>query len=310
MLPKPIKDLAVKIGFKSDNAQIWGYYKGYPLTLACYGQEKNLTIFSAISLSDPFFYSTLDTFFVEMEKAKKITSHKSSHGSFTLTKTYPLTGYKLDELQSLLDEITEKYQQLGASPACFNCNQIGEMGYARYNGVALPLCNSCFEQMKGKINQNLEQHNAEKNNYLSGTIGAVLGALVGTILWVVIGLLGYLAAIAGLAIAFASAKGYTLFKGKITRITPWIIGLSTLFALIIGQFVTLDLIFYQEFKDSISLGDALSLTFQLPFLDPEIMSAFIKDTLLGLVFAALGAFGTIKRLAVMGAKPAGSIERI
>lgn len=310
MLPKTIKDLADIIGFMSDPVQIWGNYKGYPLTLGCYGQDKNLTIFSAISLSDPFSYSTLDAFFVEMEKEKKIASHKSTHGSITLTKTSYLGNFKIEEVQSLLDEITDKYQQLGASPACFNCNQIGEMGIARYNGIALPLCDTCFERIQSKINQNLEQHSTMKNNYLSGTIGAVLGALVGSVLWVIIGLVGYVASIAGLAIAFASAKGYTLFKGKVTRLTPWIIGLSTLFGLIIAQFVTLDLVFYREFKDSISLGDALSLTFHLPFLDPEITTEFIKDTLLGLVFAALGAFGTIKNLAALGAKPAGSIERI
>jgi uncharacterized membrane protein YhaH (DUF805 family) len=248
-----------------------------------------------------------------LEKNKKLTGHKSTRGSFTLTKDFFLGSFSADDLQALLDRIVDKYQELGAVPACFNCNQSVDNSFARYNGVVIPVCDQCFASIQGKINKELEDHDSRENNYLSGTFGAVLGSLLGSAVWVIVGLLGYVAAVAGLAISYAASKGYTLFKGKITRLTPWIIGLCSILAMVIAQFVTWDLVFYKEMTASgnaVTLGDALSITFQLPFLDPEITSQFVKDTLIGLIFVALGAYGTVKRLAGMASRPAGSIERV
>lgn len=309
MLPGVLKEFADMNGLQSDPIQIWGHYRGYLFTLGFYKQNNALTVFSAICFSDPGVYSTLDAFFTEMEKEKRINSYKLTHGSITLTKNALLSAVKTHDLQLLLDQITEKYQELGASPSCYNCNKAGEMGFSRYNGVVLPLCDECFEGVRNRISQNQQAHESTANNYLAGTIGAVVGGLLGSVLWVIIGMLGYVASIAGFAISFASAKGYTLLKGKITRAALWIIGLSSLFALIIAQFVTYGLAFYRT-AGTFTLPEALGITLRLLFISSELGGEFLKNTLIGLVFAGLGAIGTFKNLVDVAAKPAGSIERV
>lgn len=53
-----------------------------------------------------------------------------------------------------------------------------------------------------------------KETYLKGTIGAFLGALVGTIPWILLGGFGWIAGWLGFVITLAAAKGYDLFWGK------------------------------------------------------------------------------------------------
>lgn len=312
MLLKVLKDFADSNGFMSDSIQIWGRYQGYQFTIGSYGEKNtSVTLFSSIAFADPGNHSILDSFFTELKNNKIINDYRSSRGTITLTISYLPGSFSEVNLQSLLDQIVAKYQELSAETACFNCHQAGERSFARYNGVTIPVCDQCYAGLENKINRNMNEHNSMEKNYGKATIGAFLGALLGSAVWVIVGLLGYFAAIAGFAISYCAEKGYILFKGKINRVTPWIIGISSVVAMVIAQFVTYDLIFYREMKAAgLTLSDALSITFQLPFVDPEITSAFVKDTLLGLVFVGLGAFSTIRKLTSMASRPAGTIERV
>jgi hypothetical protein len=97
-----------------------------------------------------------------------------------------------------------------------------------------------------------------------------------------------------------------------TKLAPWIIGLASLIALILAQFVTLDITFYNEFKKAgydVSITDTILSTFELPFIDPEVTTDFFKNMGLGLLFAALGAFSTFRRLSSTAKAPAGSLTR-
>ena len=48
----------------------------------------------------------------------------------------------------------------------------------------------------------------KKENLPLGLIGAVIGILLGSVLWVLIGQIGFIAGIAGYAIVFCGMKGY------------------------------------------------------------------------------------------------------
>jgi hypothetical protein len=163
------------------------------------------------------------------------------------------------------------------------------------------------------VDKNFKEYEEKSSNYAAGFFGALLGALVGSIVWVVVGLLGYVAAIAGLAISAASTKGYRVFGGKVTKATLIIVGICSLFALLIAQSATYSILLLQEAgKQGIqaTFTDCVNTVFWLVFNDSEFMGSFLKDLLLGLLFMGLGAYSTFKNLLFTVKAPAGEVRRI
>ncbi|MEN6313725.1 MAG: hypothetical protein ABFD25_05690 [Clostridiaceae bacterium] len=298
--------------FKFDKKQAWGECNGYQFTIGLYTGDNILTILTSVACDQPEDGQKLDAFLEGMKAAKEIRSYENKDGSLKITKTKVVGQVSAEEIEEVLSHLAEEFRSIGAKPSCYNCSNEGIKDFARYNGIILPMCEACYTSVSSGINQAMQEHESTKNNYGAGMLGAILGALLGSVLWVVIGLLGYIASIAGFAISAAAAKGYTLLKGKITRMTPWIIGISSILALVLAQFVTLDLSFYKELRNQgydLTIKEALSITFELPFTDPEITAGFLKDFGLGLIFAVLGAYSTFKKLAGISKRPAGSIEK-
>lgn len=54
----------------------------------------------------------------------------------------------------------------------------------------------------------------KQGNLLTGILGAFLGALIGTALWVLVGVWGYIASIVAWLTAFLAGKGYDLRSAR------------------------------------------------------------------------------------------------
>lgn len=120
------------------------------------------------------------------------------------------------------------------------------------------------------------------NNYLKGTLGAFVSALLGGMVWIIVGLFGYVAAMVAFLISFLGSYGYDLMKGKKNKIKLLIVSiiviiLSTLILYIIvcGSF--------NEFVNFLATSDGLK-----EFL--------INLLLLALVFGALGITWSILQM--------------
>jgi hypothetical protein len=145
-------------------------------------------------------------------------------------------------------------------------------------------------------------------SYGSGAIGAILGGIVGVIPWVIVGALGYVAAICGFIMAFLSLKGYQLFKGKTGKgmvfILIAVILVFTYAAIIVNQTIS-DYNAYPDDKSQIAVVDLFVSELAIPFSDADV---YIGDYYftpnpgvawaqigLGWFFAALGSFALIKK---------------
>ena len=63
----------------------------------------------------------------------------------------------------------------------------------------------------------MEEERTRKENIVAGVVGAFLGSLIGVVCTVVIGQLGYVAAISGLIMAVCALKGYELLGGTLSK---------------------------------------------------------------------------------------------
>ena len=147
---------------------------------------------------------------------------------------------------------------------------------------------------------------AVKANPILGIAGAVIGALLGSIVIIIIGLLGFISWIGGLVLAFTTVTGFKLC-GKRFNIAGLIICLFIVCLAVLGstmacgtiQFVT-DAEFMAEignpmgytgffdiFFDYFNFLDSLDLLLEYVGETPDIMSSFISDLVLTAAFSVI-----------------------
>lgn len=133
-----------------------------------------------------------------------------------------------------------------------------------------------------------------KGNYFTGIIGAVLGSLLGVVVFVAIDRLGYVSAISGVAIAFFAGKGYKMLGGPISRAMPVIIGLTVILSALFGVLASIVIWWVTEYDAP--LGEAIELMFFFLTSDFEFVGEVLLECILPLLFSILGAWATIRQL--------------
>lgn len=76
-------------------------------------------------------------------------------------------------------------------------------------------------QMENLVTEDWEK----KENLPLGLIGAVIGILLGSVLWVLIGQIGFIAGIAGYAIVFCGMKGSSCWERNFQK--PGLLSVSS-----------------------------------------------------------------------------------
>ena len=146
-------------------------------------------------------------------------------------------------------------------------------------------------QMENLVTEDWEK----KENLPLGLIGAVIGILLGSVLWVLIGQIGFIAGIAGYAIVFCGMKGYQLLGKKLSK-TGIIICIVLSFLAIIGaEVVSLGITAYRELSEyySLTLGESFSLLPEL-LKEPELVGAVAKDLAIGYILSIWASYSTVK----------------
>lgn len=170
--------------------------------------------------------------------------------------------------------------------------------------------------------ENYDQiYEPEKGSVLTGTVGAIIGALLGMIVWVVVLMMGYVASIVGILIAWLSGKGYDLLHGRQGTIKTVIVILCVVLA-VVGGTVASDVIDsfqqYNEALDDFNVLEARMFQNQFPtpmdfavyyLQDAENQSVIVKNCAMGLLFGLLGAVGFMfdSRRKAQGASASASV---
>ena len=139
-----------------------------------------------------------------------------------------------------------------------------------------------------------------KENVLAGTVGAFLFALAGGLLWYVLWQMGFLASLSGLVGVICAVKGYTIFaKTKNEGVKCYVISaIMAVLVLAIAWYLCIGSDIYNAYQDWYEVGEVdFTLTFfesvqavPLFLTEPSILIPYVKDLLLGILFAGLGIF--------------------
>ena len=142
--------------------------------------------------------------------------------------------------------------------------------------------------------ENAVQVIEKKENMIAGLAGALLGALIGAGVMVLLSYLGVIAAISGLILAVCTLKGYELLGGKLSAggivicialmlVTPYLADRAA-WALVIQEAYA---------GEGVSFGLAFAVVHELIREGAIDATLYWKDLLTIYAFTALGGIGTI-----------------
>jgi len=134
-----------------------------------------------------------------------------------------------------------------------------------------------------------------KANVFLGMIGAIIGSLIGVIVWIAIDRVGFIAGISGVVMLIASFKGYALLGRRLDRFgTVFCIVLS--FVMIFAAVhLTVILVFVEEVGVGLlQPGSLLNLLF-LIWYEPELRNHVLINMAIGYGLYLWAGLSRIKR---------------
>lgn len=196
-----------------------------------------------------------------------------------------------------INSVTEKLKQYGYVDVCEYCGA-ARQDIAPYNigGKIYQTCPDCLQAATATVNTQIEQRKANENVGL-GIVGALLGSLVGVLVIVLIGQLGYVAVAGGLVMGFATLKGYELLAKNMSNKGIIISSIIMILMVYVAERIEWAIEVFKVYSDEhISFIEAFLYT-------PEVIrysdatGQFIGSLVLLYVFTAVGVFGVIRATA-------------
>lgn len=133
------------------------------------------------------------------------------------------------------------------------------------NGFRITLDHDCVEAVSEKIQATNQDYAKQPNRYLKGFWGALLGALIGGLLAIVLCFFGYISAFATLVSMGLGTKFYLRFGGKANIWMTVIIALTTLAVMLLSIYIGFVLVtFVAAFSQGLFLNpfDAFHIVMQ------------------------------------------------
>ena len=136
-----------------------------------------------------------------------------------------------------------------------------------------------------------------KENVFLGIVGAVIGSLIGSALWIVLGQVGFIAGIAGYAIVFCSIRGYKLLGGNVSKKGIVICVIFSVIMIFAAEYVSTGIVIYQAFKDDyyITVMDAVKLVPEY-LQESVIRNDLLKNLAVGYGLAIWASYSPVKNM--------------
>lgn len=244
--------------------------------------EINIQVPVNFSSSKTPLYEYLD----KLSSAKTIVSHEFTDENFFIKFNYDAPA---TEITSSISELVKIINNLEHKETCAGCKKGPFTEFYSFNEEVMNLCTNC----KIKYEKEIEESRKTKSNYITGLLGALIGGLLGSIIWIAIGYFGFFASIAGVAIAFAAFYGYTLFNPKQTIPGVIIVVCSIVFSVLFAEYMGIFLQFLKEIPGYTFKQYFLEFPYYLT--DAEFIWSILPNLGLGFLFSGLGASKTISK---------------
>lgn len=135
----------------------------------------------------------------------------------------------------------------------------------------------------------------KRENTMTGTVGALIGAAIGSGCIILLSQMGFVAALSGLVMAVCTLKGYELLGGKLSKKGVIISLVIMLLMPYLADRIDWAIVVMDAYaSDGVTFSEAFASIHYLIEEDIIEAAAYWKNLLMIYAFTALGAFGTLR----------------
>lgn len=227
--------------------------------------------------------------------------------SFFVVKVNKDEAANTQNLADALAYLANKFANRGYVNTCEHCRRPVETApCAVGNGIRF-LCSDCYETVSSDLTERAHVEAETPANMAAGIVGALGGALLGAIVVVIFGRLGYVTALSGLIAAVCALKGYELLAKKMSVKGAIIACVAMLAMIYLGHRAdwALEVASYFE-VDFFTAFRAIPMLIREGAIE---MGNYLRGLLMVYFFAIVGALPTIIN-SLKGQKNKYSVERL
>lgn len=272
-------------GFKQFDSEYIGKVNNYFFSIKDNQASEDL-LYVTISIAPSESKNILFKYLDDLQKDNKIDDYELTKNEIKIALVED-SIYTIDIFLSNLSKVLEEIEAKNICNFCENTENIDLYVSSKVHSF---LCQSCGE----KLLTDLQEEKNIKPKYLLGFFASLVGALIGSVVWVVLGMLGFIASLAGYAIAYGAFYAYKKVNSKYTKLAIILNVVAIIIAFLFAQYSGIVFEVLREYKaDGITFSDAILYTNYL-FTNKEFIVALLPDFGFGILFAFLGSFRTIK----------------
>ena len=301
MIGSGLKKLAAEYGMKVNNGVAYGFIQGYPVTLFEGAGYKAIAISS--KLTDLAVKQAVMDEISQVNLSREFRVQALNFFPNVIAINFLDNPGTMKKLRAFIDWFFPILARHGvpAQNVCSHCGcELISGKWVLIEGVAHHMHESCAQQVMQQIaDENTREKEERSGSYLTGFLGALIGAAIGAVVWAAVLLLGYVASIVGLLIGFLAEKGYNLLKGKQGKGKVFILIVVVILAVLLGTlaadaYTLIGMINDGQLSD-FTVSEVPGIIIALFVGDAEYRNATFANMGLGLLFAALGVFGLIRK---------------
>ena len=273
------------------------YYQDVKGYYFCINTTANNQKILSVSVSKDGTYPNSAQIKQDFKKVKEVVNVANQGYRLNFYFKIGMTKKKTDMyVQEGLNYIIDYLRENNYQNCCEVCGRSDGVGIYCVSGIPRILCDEDYGKATNELVYRKQQENNKKENVVTGTLGAVLGSLIGAAVMVVFGQLGYIVTLSGIIMGICAVKGYELLGNKLTKrgiiISVIVIILMTYIANRLDWAISVA----REFDVDV-LYSFSDLDYILEYL--EIKGSFYTDLGMRLLFTLVGAIplaiGTLKQ---------------
>jgi len=254
------------------------------------------SLVTSVNLQNEAHFTSFIDALKQLKKQLKFNYNIEENHKLTIIIGDKLTSKSTaKKMKAILEGLNRLMEDFNLKNSCFLCNKEGRFDSYFVATTSTELCPECINAYNQTIGA-IKEENALHGSYLKGLIGALAGAFLGSILWIVVSYLGYLAALVALAIAYLAYSGYKIAGGRYGKGMPLIIIFSIVLAIIFANVAEVAINLMLTTEIGLTPLEAIRLSPRALF-DNELfyVAETWKNIGMGLLFGILGSLGIIRQ---------------
>jgi len=293
------KSLAAGVGFTYDENTntIYGIKNGYELLIYATDQRYPYLLTITTSARSAGVVLGKDEISLFKKSVAPVTALTQKDSLITVVvKNQTNQGKLRDDIEYALDALTAFLHERGYAACCQTCGSSTQTVGFMLETARLHLCAQCAARAKSENEVKAQKRQQKNVNIIGGIIGAVLGSLIGVACIVILGMLGYVAAISGIVMAFCTLKGFGKLGGKLTVVGIIISCVIMIGMTYFGNRLDWAIQLTQAMKEYMDYEVGIFEAFQaVPTLIAELdgMREYIGSFLQQMLFVVVGAVPTV-----------------